>query len=146
MSTGIGLFKIFVDRVSDGTRIAYFRGRKLHGRAVKLPDGYRGAVVEKRAPPPPAAQPEHDATDLQQEEAEEHVPLGSLEAKAEIEELVVWGHEAMADAASDPYMRIEEWTQMAEQVPPISLWELTPGIYLADPLQIHSYPAVEKGS
>lgn len=95
---------------------------------MKLPDGYRGAVVEKRAPPPPpAAQPEHDATDLQQEEAEEHVPLGSLEAKAEFEELVVWGHEAMADAASDPYIRIEEWTQIAEQVPPISLQGLTPG-------------------
>ncbi|OIW32274.1 ribonuclease H1 small subunit [Coniochaeta ligniaria NRRL 30616] len=110
----------------DGPRIAYFRGRKLHGKTVKLPEGYRGVVVEKQAAPPAAAQPEQDAADLQQEDAEDQVPLGSLETKADFDELVVWGHEAMADAASDPYMRIGEWTRLAEQ--------------------IHSYSAVEHDS
>lgn len=83
---------------------------------MKLPEGYRGVVVEKRAPPTAAAAPEQVIIDIQQEEAEEQVPLGSLETKAWFHELVVWGHEAMADAVSDPYVRIEEWTQLAEQV------------------------------
>jgi hypothetical protein len=100
----------------DGTRIAYFRGRKLHGKAVKLPDGYRGVVVEKQQPPEAAPREESDVIDLEQEEAEEQIPLGSLETKAEFDEMVVWGHEVVADAASDPYVRIEEWTRFAGQV------------------------------
>ncbi|KAB5571990.1 ribonuclease H2, subunit C [Coniochaeta sp. 2T2.1] len=108
----------------DGTRVSYFRGRKLHGKAVKLPEGYRGVVVEKQAPPPAAAQSEQEVVDVDQDEAEEQIPLGTLEAKAEFDQLIVWGHESMADAASDPYVRIEEWTALAEQ--------------------IHSYPVVEK--
>ncbi|KAJ9162185.1 hypothetical protein NKR19_g1555 [Coniochaeta hoffmannii] len=113
-------------RKEDGTRIAYFRGRKLHGRAIKLPEGYQGVVVEKQSPQPVAAEPEQGVVDLEQESAEERVPLGNLKTRAEFEEFVVWGHEAMADATSDPYMRIEEWTQLAEQ--------------------IHYYPSVGKGS
>lgn len=27
----------------NGTQTAYFRGRKLRGRGIKVPDGYRGA-------------------------------------------------------------------------------------------------------
>lgn len=71
-------------------------------------------VVEKQALT--TTQPEQNTVGLEQEDAEEHVPLGSLETKAEFEELVVWGHETMADEASDPYVRIEEWTRFAEQV------------------------------
>jgi len=73
-------------------------------------------VVEKQSPQPVAAEPEQGVVDLEQESAEERVPLGNLKTRAEFEEFVVWGHEAMADATSDPYMRIEEWTQLAEQV------------------------------
>ena len=99
--------------ITDGTRVSYFRGRKLHGKAMKLPDGYRGVVVEKQAPPPAA---DEEVINVDQDEAEEHVSLGGLEAKAEFDELVVWGHESVADAAADPYVRIEEWTALAEQV------------------------------
>jgi hypothetical protein len=100
----------------DSMKTAYFRGRKLHGKTVKLPEGYRGVVVEKQATP--AASPQHgqEVVDLEQEDAAQQEPLGSLETKAEFEELVIWGHEATADAGSDPYLRIEEWTRLAEQV------------------------------
>lgn len=97
---------------SDGTKTSYFRGRKLHGKAVQLPAGYRGVVVEKHAP----AQPEPGQEVIDLEEEDEQFPLGSLETKAEFEEVVVWGHEVMADEASDPYVRIGEWTRLAEQV------------------------------
>jgi hypothetical protein len=102
--------------IIDGTRVAYFRGRKLLGKTVKLPEGYRGVVVETETPPPATAEPEQDVVDLGKDEVEERVALASLETKAEFEEFVVWGHEAMADATSDPYVRIEDWTRLAEQV------------------------------
>ena len=127
--------------ITDGTRVSYFRGRKLHGKAMKLPDGYRGVVVEKQAPTPAA---EEEVINVDQDEAEEHVPLGSLEAKAEFDELVVWGHESVADAASDPYVRIEEWTALAEQVS--ILFKMIVKTGCTDQTQIHSYPAVEKSS
>lgn len=45
------------------------------------------------------------------------MPLGVLETQAEFDEMMIWGHESIADAASDPYIRgVEEWTMMAEQV------------------------------
>lgn len=31
--------------------------------------------------------------------------------------MIVWGHEALADATGDPYIRsVEEWLQVADQV------------------------------
>lgn len=36
---------------------------------------------------------------------------------AEFDEMVVWGAESMADAATDPYVRsMEEWLQVAESI------------------------------
>lgn len=48
---------------------------------------------------------------------EDEIPLGALEMKAEFDEMMIWGHESVADAASDPYVRgVEEWIKVAEQV------------------------------
>lgn len=104
---------------ADGKKVAYFRGRELHGKALKVPQGYRGVVVEKREAPKPDAprRDEDEAVDVDAEEDEEEMPLGALETKAEFEEMVIWGHETMADAAQDPYVRsVEEWVQLSEQV------------------------------
>jgi hypothetical protein len=40
-----------------------------------------------------------------------------MQITAEFDEMVVWGHESVADASSDPYVRsMEEWLQVANQV------------------------------
>lgn len=45
------------------------------------------------------------------------MPLGALETRAEFDEMLVWGHESIAEASSDPYVRgVDEWIQLAEQV------------------------------
>lgn len=42
---------------------------------------------------------------------------GALQVTGEFDELVVWGHETLADASADPYVRsVEEWLQVADQV------------------------------
>lgn len=96
-----------------GTRTAYFRGRKLQGTAVKLPDGYRGVVAVTSAPEQPSRRSEEpEVVDLEQSEP----PHGSLQVQAEFDEMVVWGHEQPVDAAADPYLRgAAEWLTLAEK-------------------------------
>ncbi|KAK2034541.1 ribonuclease H1/H2 small subunit [Colletotrichum zoysiae] len=98
----------------DGKPLAYFRGRKLHGTTVKLPEQYRGVVVERS-----------DKVETQQLEDEgegegaqgDLVELGTMDVKAEFDEMVIWGHESSAEAASDPYVRsIEEWLTVAQSI------------------------------
>lgn len=45
------------------------------------------------------------------------MPLGALEARAEFKEMVIWGHESVAEASADPYVRgVDEWVKLAGQV------------------------------
>ncbi|KAH8750745.1 ribonuclease H2, subunit C [Diaporthe sp. PMI_573] len=100
----------------DDKRVAYFRGRKLHGKALRVPEGYRGVVVDKTEPPKPQA-PRPDEPEVVDLEAEDEMPLGALETKAEFDEIVIWGHESVADTSSDPYVRgVEEWMEVAEKI------------------------------
>lgn len=53
------------------------------------------------------------------------MPLGALDTKAEFDEMVIWGHESMADTSSDPYVRgIEEWMKVAEKVRLVCCWKV----------------------
>lgn len=90
---------------AGGLKTAYFRGRKLHGRTVSLPDTYRGVVAQKSVVDPTVAGPGDEDS------------LGCMEVRAEFDEIVVWGHEALAEAEADPYVRsVHEWLTLAEQV------------------------------
>lgn len=84
-----------------------------------MPEGYRGVLVEKQdaqKPEPQRRLDEPEVVDLEAEE-EDELPLGALETQAEFDEMVIWGHESMADAVSDPYARgVEEWVQLSSQV------------------------------
>ncbi|KAK8033774.1 hypothetical protein PG991_003172 [Apiospora marii] len=102
----------------DGsTKTAYLRGRKLHGKTVPLPAGYYGAI-------PREEEMDQDA-DLQ--ELPDALEIAPLQSKAQFDDFVVWGHESLADAGADPYVRgIEEWVSFSEQ--------------------IHSYPALDSSA
>ncbi|OAA68326.1 ribonuclease h2, subunit c [Niveomyces insectorum RCEF 264] len=109
----------------DGKTTAYFRGRKLHGHAVKVPNGYRGVVGARRESPREQArrsnQPEEvidvDAGSDEQAAQQQQLDTGELVVLAEFGELVVWGHQNTADATTDPYVRgINEWMALAEEV------------------------------
>ena len=97
----------------DGTNTAYFRGRKLQGTTVKLPEGYRGVVAVTSAAEEPSRRPDEvGVVDLEAE-----MPQGTLQTQAAFDEMVVWGHEAAVDAAADPYLRgAEEWLALADKV------------------------------
>lgn len=45
------------------------------------------------------------------------VVAGTMQTTGVFDEVVVWSHEAVADAVGDPYVRsIEEWLQTADKV------------------------------
>lgn len=97
----------------DGTKIAYFRGRKLQGKTIKLPTQCRGVVVERKNDEAPPAEAVVDVEN--RDDPPERV--GSMQVTAEFDEMVVWEHENMNDSTGDPYIRgMEEWLQVAEQV------------------------------
>ncbi|CAM1511059.1 Fc.00g085720.m01.CDS01 [Cosmosporella sp. VM-42] len=97
----------------DGTKLAYFRGRKLQGKIVKLPEQCRGVVLERKDQKP--AHPEVEAPE--NDDNEPAAEFGTMQVTADFDEMVIWGHEAVADAAGDPYIRsMEEWLQVADQI------------------------------
>lgn len=86
---------------------------------MALPEEYRGIVVEREASEAKQANGDsaHEDIDMADENAEKPVETGSLRATAEFDKVVIWGHEAVASAEEDPYIRsIEEWLQVSEKV------------------------------
>ncbi|EGU85199.1 hypothetical protein FOXB_04314 [Fusarium oxysporum f. sp. conglutinans Fo5176] len=99
----------------DGTKLAYFRGRKLQGKVVKIPEQCRGVVVERAPEKDPKSANEDVLEDLDADQEPEQI--GSMKITAEFDEMVVWGHETVADASADPYVRsMGEWLQMADRI------------------------------
>lgn len=96
----------------DCKTIAYCRGRKLHGKKLKIPKGYRGIVISSTDRIlPKETQAEDD------EDAEEVPEVKIMEEQSEFEDIMVWGHEALPDDTTDPYMRgVQEWIAFADQV------------------------------
>ncbi|KAG4424679.1 hypothetical protein IFR04_002212 [Cadophora malorum] len=107
----------------DRKTIAYFRGRKLHGKVLKVPAKYRGVVVERtervlpkvEAPGQTQQGEQGEGEDDLEEEEEPEVKV--MEEQAGFEEIVVWGHEVLPDGMADPYVRgMEDWIQFAENI------------------------------
>ncbi|TVY25482.1 Uncharacterized protein LHYA1_G005726 [Lachnellula hyalina] len=94
----------------DNKPTSYFRGRKLHGKKLKMPKGYRGIVVSSTDRILPA---DGDGDG----EGEESPEVKVMEEQAGFRELMIWGHEALPDGLADPYVRgVEEWVAFAEQI------------------------------
>ncbi|KAH8651029.1 ribonuclease H2, subunit C [Xylariales sp. PMI_506] len=101
----------------EGTKTAYFRGRKFHGKTVNLPEGYQGSVVEKGETKREIPQEGEFSIDDDVQELPDAIEIAPLNGKAQFDSFTVWGHESTADASSDAYVRsIEEWVTFAEQM------------------------------
>lgn len=104
---------------STNTPISHLRGRKLRGRAIKLPKGYQGFLAkktEKVLPSTAAARQGGEDEDMDGEEEGERAEVKVMETKGTFEEIVVWGHEVVPQG-EDPYVKgIEEWIAFAESV------------------------------
>lgn len=103
----------------DGSTTSFFRGRKLRGKKVVLPEGYEGVVLQKTdkkviakpsIPIPGAEDGAEDGT------APKEIDTLFMDQHATFEEIMVWDHEAVPEGA-DVYVKgIEEWIGFAEAV------------------------------
>jgi ribonuclease H2 subunit C len=100
----------------DGTTTAFFRGRKLRGKKVVLPEGYEGVVLQKTdkkivaksSMPIPGAEDEAATP--------KEIETLAMDQHASFGEVTVWDHEAVPEGA-DVYVKgIEEWIGFAEAV------------------------------
>lgn len=103
----------------DGTTTSFFRGRKLRGKKLVLPEGYEGVVLQKTGKkvvaeasmPIPGA--EHGAEDVS---APKEIDTLVMDQHATFGEIMVWDHEAVPEGA-DVYVKgIQEWIGFAEAV------------------------------
>ena len=111
---------------NNETSTAYFRGRKLQGKSLKLLSDYQGVVLEKtdqpfqQQPKIPTVEQlrrleegDNDEMDVVEEEP---VEVKVMEQIAEFDEVVVWGHEMLPED-DDIYVRgAREWIGFAEAV------------------------------
>ncbi|KAM0716086.1 hypothetical protein Q7P37_008600 [Cladosporium fusiforme] len=101
----------------DGTSTSYFRGRKLRGKKLALPESYEGAILEKTekkiVPKPTIPVPGEDGG-LEDEAAPKEIETLIMDKTATFDHVMVWDHEAVPDC-EDVYVKgVEEWIGFAE--------------------------------
>ncbi|EDN98996.1 hypothetical protein SS1G_13856 [Sclerotinia sclerotiorum 1980 UF-70] len=99
--------------------VAYFRGRRLIGRKVKVPEGWRGVVLkvgeeimsrEVNVEDERMGDGDEDEDEEGDKGEEKDVETKMVEEEGFFDDLTVWGHECLVDAAGDMVVRgIEEW-------------------------------------
>ncbi|KAI7373792.1 hypothetical protein KC336_g20338 [Hortaea werneckii] len=126
----------------DGTKnlqTAHFRGRKLQGRRIRLPEGYIGRILQKtdeeeevhqRSTRQQREGPESTVRSENADDADEDgnmsrsaaAPVKMLETKGTFDSLTIWGHDhAPLDGEEDEFARgIGEWIGFAEAIHTVS--------------------------
>lgn len=103
---------------ADGTAESYFRGRRLKGKEVNIPEGYRGVVIKQgknqRIPVKPTGDlPKDEDADADVSEMEE---VGTLEELAEFDATMLWGHESVVELDHFLFKGTGEWIGFANSV------------------------------
>jgi ribonuclease H2 subunit C len=84
---------------------------------VKIPEGYKGVVLSCSTNSSEANDKCSGHRARKDEDDEDVIEESIMEEKADFADIMVWGHEASPDEATDPYLRgIQEWIAFAEVV------------------------------
>ncbi|XP_010941632.1 uncharacterized protein [Elaeis guineensis] len=94
------------DVVVDGSSVeeAYFRGRKLQGITVPLPEGYRGYVLENK---------KKSGKGKGLENSEGEGEFSRWVSRAEFRNLTYWNHD-IVPSSDDPLVRSFHWFSVAD--------------------------------
>ena len=103
---------------TDGKLETYFRGRKLRGQEIGVPQDYRGVVVQE-ARNEKAAFERIEKADVENEEGyemEEQEEITIWREVGSFDNLLLWNHESMIDG-NDAFVKgLSEWIGFAEAV------------------------------
>lgn len=101
--------------ITDGHREAYFKGRKLKGKEVKVPEGFKGTIV-KRVETKEQSEKELERQEEDENGVEEKEEVEVLNAIGSFDDIVLWGHDT-APPEDDAFVKgMGEWIRFAEAV------------------------------
>ncbi|MCJ1446206.1 MAG: hypothetical protein MMC23_006711 [Stictis urceolatum] len=107
----------------SNSQVAYFRGRRLLGREIRLPDTHRGVVarttertVERKEEEGQHFGEQDDYGDVGIEEEEDKAEVKILEEVGGFERVVLWGHEELPGESEEFVRGVGEWIGFAEGV------------------------------
>ena len=106
---------------------AYFRGRKLLGRRMRVPEHYTGYLLQKtdKLVPQKVTGSPHahisfdglEGVEMGLEDGEEkEVDVKVMDCLAGFDEIVVWGHDQVPDEDDEYGRGVDEWIAFAEAV------------------------------
>lgn len=106
--------------ITDGKLEAYFRGRKLRGQEIDVPQGYRGVVVQEAGKERTAFRTtDRGGLEVEgDEELEEDTVLNEI---GSFEKVIIWNHESMVDGDDAFVKGLSEWIGFAQVVSHMSL-------------------------
>lgn len=95
----------------------YFRGRKLYGRAVKVPKSYKGVVLVGSQKVLETKREDKESVERgEEEDVEDEEEVTIMEEVGSFNEVLIWGHETVVDAEDEYVRSLEEWIGVAESV------------------------------
>ncbi len=111
--------------MADGKPEAYFRGRKLKGKEIKVPEGYQGVIVTDAGKQKNAANKVGMLNSVgdraramyeDNEDEEEEDDINVLEEVSSFSDIMIWGHETIAESDDAFVKGMGEWISFAEAV------------------------------
>ncbi|KAF6229325.1 hypothetical protein HO133_007441 [Letharia lupina] len=100
----------------DGQPEAYFRGRRLRGQEIDVPQGYRGVIVKEAGKERTSLQ-NTDVGNLEREEGEqEQEEVTVLNEVGSFDKVVIWSHETRLDEDDAFVKGLGEWIGFAEAI------------------------------
>ncbi|EPS36078.1 hypothetical protein H072_10496 [Dactylellina haptotyla CBS 200.50] len=99
------------------THTSYFRGRKLVGTKLVVPDGYQGRVLNPPSNEPLTGNQKREVLyqDDEDDEGDEIEEAAQWTTESSFSEIMVWGHELAVDGSQDGVVKgLEEWMGMSK--------------------------------
>lgn len=99
----------------DGNKTVYFRGRRLRGRTVRIPEQYQGLILkssDKVITQVPTVFEDGD----EDEEPELPETVKVVEQIGTIENMTIWGHDQVPPSDDVLVKGVEEWIALAEAI------------------------------
>ena len=101
--------------VTETTHLSHFRGRKLLGRTLPLPENYIGVIIDpSTATSQVGYHDDEDVDDIDAEDRDEKPK--ECKVLGEFKEIMVWGHEELPEGNEGIWKGVGEWMGLAETV------------------------------
>ena len=102
--------------------MAFFRGNRLQGKTIQIPDRFRGVVIERQVNKSvQKGSSDQEAKDTDDGSESKHERAHPTFSNGQFDEMVVWTRDGSSSDASHAHAKaLGEWLQLSEQVSSIA--------------------------